>query len=167
MLLLEHILCACGVIPGMYLELQYCNKQQLTIEVDTGASFSVISRKTYQKLLLSQSTNNNWQWKLTLECHFLLSPGKHIKSCFHQLLQQSNVKPKTYSDEPLPVHGSIRVEVCEGTQKLSLKLLVIGDSGPSLLGRDWMHCLRLNWNSIFHLQVHSLKQPPTKAFWCF
>ena len=102
------------------------DKQQLTMEVDTGASFSVISRKTYQKL-------------------FSFKP-----------LQQSNVKLKTYSGEPLPVHGSITVEVCEGTQKMSLNLLVIGDSGPSLLGRDWMHCLRLNWNSILHLQVHSL-----------
>ena len=71
-------------------------------------------------------------------------------------LQQSNVKLKTYSGEPLPVHGSITVEVCEGTQKMSLNLLVVGDRGPSLLGRDWMHCLRLNWNSILHLQVHSL-----------
>ena len=68
-------------------------------------------------------------------------------------LQQSNVKLKTYSCEPLPVHGSIMVEVCEGTQKMSLNLLVVGDNGPSIL---WMHCLRLNWNSILHLQVHSL-----------
>ena len=41
-------------------------------------------------------------------------------------------------------------------QKLDLLLIVAGDKGPSLLGRDWMYSLKLDWNTILHLRTFDL-----------
>ena len=37
-------------------------------------------------------------------------------------------------------------------QKSRLELIVAGEEGPSLLGRNWLSSLRLDWNSILNLQ---------------
>ena len=37
-----------------------------------------------------------------------------------------------------------------------LPLVVAGNDGPSLLGRNWLHSIRLDWNSLFHLADHRL-----------
>ena len=42
----------------------------------------------------------------------------------------------------------MNVEVLYGQQKLTLPLLVIKRNGPSLLGRDWLSQLKLNWREI-------------------
>ena len=42
----------------------------------------------------------------------------------------------------------MNVEVLYGQQKLTLPLLVIKGNGPSLLRRDWLSQLKLNWREI-------------------
>ena len=54
----------------------------------------------------------------------------------------------TYSGEQLSVCGCMNVEVVYGHQHLTLLLLVIKGNGPSLLGRDWLSQLKLNWREI-------------------
>ena len=100
--------------------------QLLRMEIDTGASFSIISKKTY------------------------------LEKFFTKPLQSSPVKLKTYTGESLPVFGSINVEVKYEKRKMSLSLLVAGLDGPSLLGRDWLSDLRLDWYSILKIQTNSL-----------
>ena len=41
-------------------------------------------------------------------------------------------------------------------EQFQLLLIVAGDDGPSLLGRDWLYLLKLDWNTIFHLRNHDL-----------
>ena len=36
-------------------------------------------------------------------------------------------------------------------QKMRLSLLVVTGNGPSLLGRDWLKQLKLNWGELFNL----------------
>ena len=102
--------------------------QLLRLEIDTGVSFSIISKKTY------------------------------LEKFFTKPLQSSPVKLKTYTGESLPVFGSINVEVKYEKRKMSLSLLVAGLDGPSLLGRDWLSDLRLDWYSILKIQTNSLDQ---------
>ena len=93
------------------------NQAEVDMEVDTGASISVMSESTFM---------NTWK-------------GSGPK------LQSSDVCVKTYSGESLDVIGSIDVDVEYEGQKASLRLQIIAGDGPTLLGRDWLHKLKLNW----------------------
>ena len=94
------------------------NKQQLLMEVDTGTAVLLVSEETY--------------------CH--MWPQKS--------LQQATTVLGTYSGEQLIVCGCMNSEVVYGHQQLTLPLLVIKGSGPSLFGRDWLSQLKLNWREI-------------------
>ena len=79
---------------------------QLVMEVDTGASLSLISHETYQRL-----------W-----------PSRPLKA--------SSVNLRTYSGDQVGVLGGLNVDVSFGDKHAELPLLVVEGSGPSLFGRD-------------------------------
>ena len=89
------------------------------MQLDTGASVSIISETTYKSL-----------WS---------QPPK---------LSPSNVKLHTYNGEAIAVLGSLEVEVVYKHQRARLPLLVAKEKGPSLIGRDWLQTLRLDWKEI-------------------
>ena len=94
------------------------------MEIDTGASVSIISRETFDLIKDGEST---------LE------------------LEEPSVRLQTYTGEPIKVCGSTVVEVVHNDQRQSLRLMVTEGSGPTLLGRDWLGALRLDWRSIFQI----------------
>ena len=106
------------------------NNVQLQMEVDTGASVSLISEDTY---------NNLWP------------------TSQRPTLQPSTRKLHTYTGEKLDVQGTLTVDVTYGSQQQTLPLLVVAGSGPSLLGRDWLQKIRLDWQALHHLRA----APPT------
>ena len=93
-----------------------------TMEIDTGASVSVISKTTYQREFKEYE------------------------------LQESSVHLTTYGGEPLSVLGEIVINVSHGDNKALLPLLVVDKDGPSLLGRNWLACFHLDWNVIHKVQ---------------
>ena len=95
----------------------------VNMEVDTGAAMSLMSQSTFQGL-----------W-----------PGRE--------LQPSQVRLRAYTKEPIPVVGCCNVNIEYNGQSAQLPLLVVGGSGPTLLGRDWLSQIRLDWHQIHH--VHS------------
>ena len=98
----------------------------LQMEADTGASASIISEETYQSL---------WtMWE-------------------RPPLRSSHARLCTYTGEELKTKGSITVTVEYAGQKERLSLLVVAGTGPSLLGRDWLHKIRLDWKSLHRLQA--------------
>ena len=97
----------------------FLNGQIIELQLDTGASVSIISETTYKSL-----------WS---------QPPK---------LSSSNVKLHTYTGEAIAVLGSLEVEVVYKHQQARLPLLVAKGKGPSLIGRDWLHTLRLDWKEI-------------------
>ena len=94
------------------------------MEVDTGASLSIVSEHTYNELSL------------------VLGP-----------LSPSNVNLVTYTGEKLKVLGSLNVQVQYNSQCLTLPLLVVQGTGPSLLGRNWPERIKFNWSEIRHLHA--------------
>ena len=102
----------------------------VTMEVDTGASVSVMSETTFQKL---------WE-------------GNCPK------LNPTDVKLRTCTCERLKVLGSITVQVKYQEQTVALGLIIVGGAGPTLLGRDWLKHIQLDWNRISNL---SRSSPPT------
>ena len=77
----------------------------ISIEVDTGAAHSLISEKTFESL-----------W-----------PGRS--------LNPTTIRLQSYSKEPIPVKGCCYVNVEYEGQTGEMPLLIVGGSGPTLLGR--------------------------------
>ena len=97
------------------------------MEVDTGADVSIISEKTHQQLF------------------------PHIS------LKPSPIQLTTYTKEVIPVKGQIPVRVRYCEQQFDLNLIVVAGSGPSLLGRNWLRSIRLDWQAIH--RAHLVPSP--------
>ena len=111
------------------------------MEVDTGAAFSLISERT-RKTLLPDLTLHN-----------------------------SRILLKTYTDERIKVLGQLHVHVSYGEQKAPLVLLVVDGEGPTLLGRNWLRYIKLDWKHIHRMakshgetQVEDLMEKHTDLF---
>ena len=101
------------------------NGVDTTMEVDTGAALSVMSNKKYQQL-----------WK---------GRGPSI--------QLTDIKLTTYTGEKLEVKGNIQVQVQYQGQRKALPLLIVGVEGPTLLGRNWLQHIKLDWRALHSLSV--------------
>ena len=103
------------------------NNAEVTMQVDTGASVSIMSEQTYK---------NTWTQE-------------------RPALEPSTVKLKTYSGEQLKVLGSMRAQVEYKEQKGDLPLLVVAGKGPALLGRDWLQHLKLDWQQLHSIHLRA------------
>lgn len=94
------------------------------MEVDTGASLSVISEETL----------------------------KAVRRGATLPLQKCSRRLKTYTGEEIPVVGVCSLVVnYKDRMPVTLEVTVVKSSGPSLLGRDWLKHLRLDWSEIFSM----------------
>ena len=100
------------------------NNRNLEMEIDTGVSLSIISDKTYQSLWTSQPKPD---------------------------LQPTTVKLHIYTQESITVLGSITVDVAYKGQSKTLSLLVVAGQDPSLLGRNWLKELQLDWQELYQI----------------
>ena len=98
------------------------NGNSISMEIDTGASVSVVGEDTFETIRKGESTVE---------------------------LQKTSVRLQTYTGEAITVLGSALVPVEHNGQTLTLPLIVTAGNGPSLLGRDWLAALRLDWKTIF------------------
>ena len=101
--------------------------KQLLFEIDTGASFSLVSEATYHEL-----------WP-------------------NAPLHDTTIKLNTYTGTPLQVLGVMQATVSYNQQSATLPLLVIAGTGASLMGRNWLEKIVLNWNSIHKVNADQLQ----------
>ena len=97
------------------------------MEVDTGASLSLMSHSKIQELWSGRS----------------LLPTK--------------VRLQSYSKSPIPVVGSTNVDIYYNGQRGQFPFIIVEGKGPALLGRDWLSKISLDWRSINHIQSSSLQ----------
>ena len=95
------------------------NGKPISMELDTGASMSLISAKTFYQLF----------------------PGAKVEPTTTQLY--------SYPGEPISVREQVEVEVQYGEQLFKLPLVIVNGEGPSLFGRDWMMEIQLDWKKIY------------------
>ena len=100
---------------------------KIPMEIDTGASVSIMSEGAHQRL-----------W-----------PTKQ--------LDVSDIKLQTYSKEPLPVVGMRNVHVTYEGQEANLPLVVVKGNGHTLLGRNWLGSIRLDWGKIHYIPCTGLQ----------
>ena len=104
------------------------NGKSIQLEIDMGASLMLMSDQTLQQ---------NWP-------EVQVSP--------------TGITLHSYSGESIPVLGCVDVNVKYGGQEANLPLVVVKGEGPSLLGRNWLSQLILNWHEIFWSHNLSLKE---------
>ena len=100
----------------------------LQMEIDTGVALFVVSEATFRR-----------KW-----------PEKSLESTVTRL--------RMYTGELVPALGSITVCVQHGTNEGELPLFVVKGDGPSLLGRNWLQSLQLDWNVIHRMTDSPLKE---------
>ena len=102
------------------------NNSNLQMEIDTGASRSIVGENTFKQLWPEEQQPT-------------ITPAK--------------VKLRTYTGELIPVLGVATVTVNHHNQCKVLELLVAAGAGPSLISRDWLHELKLDWTTIHSVQL--------------
>ena len=73
-------------------------------------------------------------------------------------VQPTNVKLRIYIGKEIPVVGRVAIKVEHLEQEEQLPLVVVAGEGPSLLGRDWLSKLKLDWKTIFSTQVQDTQK---------
>lgn len=110
-------------VPEIMIEVTV-NGCSLQMELDTGASVSLISHELYQKLELNTE------------------------------LKHTDIVLNTITGQRLDVIGKCKVQVEYKTQRYNnLILYVVESDGPPLLGRDWLMNIKIDWPSIRSLNV--------------
>ena len=103
------------------------NSTTLNMEVDTGASRSLVGETTYNQLKTQTD----------------LPP-----------LQSTTAELRTYTGEKIPILGILNIPVCYHNQRVTVELLVVKGDGPSLMGRDWLQQITLDWHSLHQIQAN-------------
>ena len=68
-------------------------------------------------------------------------------------LQSTTAELRTYTGEQIPIPGILNIPVCYHNQKVTADLLVVKGDGPSLMGRDWLQQITLDWHSLHQIQA--------------
>ena len=83
-----------------------------------------------------------------------LHANKWILTCTKEaqlpaaVMKKSGVVLTTYSGEQMKVAGELEVRVKYGEQTGLFTLYVVEGAGPTLVGRDWLRQIRLDWYSV-------------------
>ena len=125
---LYHTPCANIRVNPYVLEL-VIDSVPVRMEIDTGASRSLISSEQWQEL-------HQRVPRLTLETRDL-----------------PNLR--TYSGEVIVPLGSVVVNVQNKESVRQLSVLVVPGKGPNLLGRDWLEAMNLDWTCVHKLDTPS------------
>lgn len=97
------------------------------MELDTGASKTVISEEVYKTLCKSDSRLN---------------------------LKPSCTKLRTYTGELIPILlGTVQLIVNYKDKQYDLKAEVVKRKTPCLLGRDWFDVIKLCWDEVFQIKT--------------
>ena len=63
----------------------------------------------------------------------------------------------------MQVIGQVTVDVEYGSQRKELSLLIVaGEQRPPLLGRDWLHSIKLDWAKLQHVREGLLQDTVSK-----
>ena len=72
------------------------------------------------------------------------------------MLQSTSAKLRIYTGETIQVVGELSVKVEYYGQNAVLPLLVVQKEGPSLIGRNWLIQIHLDWKNVFSVNNKQL-----------
>ena len=105
------------------------------MELDTGASVTIIPKSMWTDVLASKP------------------------------VERTDIKLRSYSGHEISVIGEAKVQVAYRDQKAVLPVVITGNDGPVLMGRNWLSVLKLDWGQVKRISlepVDKLDQLRTK-----
>ncbi|XP_059846530.1 uncharacterized protein LOC132405607 [Hypanus sabinus] len=99
--------------------------KDIKFEIDSGATALVIIEETYRR---------TW--------------GSNLPP-----IRPPKLQLRTYTGQPIPHLGVLYVDILAGGQKAEARLVIAKGSGPSFLGRNWLHKIRLNWHEFKYARM--------------
>ena len=111
-------------VPPIIVEMEI-NGSHVQMEVDTGASLSVMSEKMFKELGFERQSST---------------------------LEPISAKFRTYTGEVIEPLGLARFLVKYGEKEANLPLIVTPGSGPALLGRNWLQEFKLDWPKLLNVK---------------
>ena len=100
------------------------NGNNITFTVDTAASVSIVGENIY------------WKYLSDLSC------------------VKTNMKLWSYSEQQIELLGEVTVPILYNGNSYTLPFLVITKGRKvALLGRNWLHTIRLDWKEIFAVKT--------------
>ena len=124
-----HNLYTINTIPSRVEPIQLTvgiNNSEIEMELDTGASVSIIIEKTF---------NENFRGIVTL--------------------QPPTVSLTSYSGHELEIMRQADVEITYKSQVVIMPLVVVRGQGPSLFGRNWLQKIKLDWKNIKNISQNT------------
>lgn len=84
----------------------------------------------------------------------------HCRGYVPETRHETNLSPlrltttqlRTYTGGPLVILGTISIPVTYQDQVETLELMVVQGEGPSLMGRDWLEKIHLDWHKLHNIQ---------------
>ena len=92
----------------------------IEMDIDTGAAVSLVSERTWKQI------------------------RGQVK------LRKAEVVLRAYNHMRLKVLGEAELQVQYGGRRYVLLLRVVKEDEPSLIGRDWLHQIKLDWSAMCH-----------------
>ena len=126
----------------------------LTVNNVDGTSAPLAVPSEYSETLLVNEVPV--KFVIDTACPVTLIPAQLFDKLFDKLtLKRANLKLCSYSKHSVPVRGCADVMVMYKGAKYCLKLYVAEGNETSLLGRQWLEAIKLDWHNVFGVRSHS------------
>ena len=100
----------------------------MLMEIDTGAAVTIMSKDVFYD-------------------HYHLSKVPMVK--------QSGEMLSTYDGEKIPINGTVDVCVSAKGKSTEFPLTIVSGSGRTLLGRNWLNSINLDWPMINNIATET------------
>ena len=68
-------------------------------------------------------------------------------------VERTDIKLRSYSGHEISVIGEAKVQVAYRDQKAVLPVVITGNDGPVLMGRNWLSVLKLDWGQVKRISL--------------
>ena len=99
------------------------NNTKIIVEVDTGASATLINESTFHQIWPKQKPDVSKEDLL-----------------------------RTYTGEKVPLLGTVKTTIKYKDQTTTLPVLIVKGQGPNIIDRDSITVFKLKWSSVHHLK---------------
>ncbi|CAB4043277.1 uncharacterized protein K02A2.6-like, partial [Paramuricea clavata] len=124
--------------------------------------FTVFDVNSLYKSETLKIENQECSLQLDTGCALSLAPQTFYEQfCSHIPLKPTAVRLSTYTGEKIQPLGQINVIVTYAGTRHSLPLLVVPQGSGVLFGRNWLRCIKLDWNNLPGIELPSFTTTAT------
>ena len=140
--------CKRGNMQNNFVE-QKLSSDDVFLEEELFTVFDVNSLYKSEISVPLKIENQECSLPLDTGCALSLAPQTFYEQfCSHIPLKPTAVRLSTYTGEKIQPLGQINVNVTYAGTQHSLPLLVVPQGSGVLFGRNWLRCIKLDWNNL-------------------